>query len=78
MNLTAEKRELIDEILRTEDKELILLLTQLLHSSREKENSSGLSEFLKSKVASAKKDYEEGKTLSHNEVKNLVQSWGNR
>lgn len=79
MNIQAKKLVLIEELLRINDEGFITKLELLIKDEKEKLHEKdlkpmSLNDFHKM-IDQAKKDSNEGRVISHNDLKKKVKSW---
>lgn len=79
MNIQARKLVLIEEFLRISDENLITKLETLIRQEKKISRESNLkpmtiNEFHKM-IDQAKKDSDEGRVISHQELRNKVKTW---
>lgn len=79
MNIQAKKLVLIEELLRINDEGFITKLESLIKDEKKKLREKDLkpmsmSDF-REMIDQAKQDSDEGRVISHNELKKKVKSW---
>lgn len=79
MNIQIRKLTLIEEFLKINDEEIISKVESLIKEEKNKRYESrqtpmSLDEF-REKIDQAKRDSEEGRVISHQDLKRKIQTW---
>jgi hypothetical protein len=75
MNIQTAKYDIIQKIINLKDVELLIAIKQLLRQSPATSQKQMTLEEFYDRIAQSEKAFEEGDFISHEELKNEVQTW---
>jgi len=79
MDISAKKLELIEEFLKISDESIIEKLESLIKSEKKKTKAAKVKPMtmndFKKMINQAKKDKDEGRVISHQDLKSKIKSW---